>query len=68
MLTFFYIMYIIITKELSMKSFIAIIVTMFASQVFAADAPKVEAKKDAPKAEAKKVEAKKEAPKAEVKK
>ena len=68
MLTFFYIMYIIITKELPMKSFIAIIVTMFASQVFAADAPKVEAKKDAPKAEAKKVEAKKEAPKAEVKK
>jgi len=56
-----------------MKSFIAIIVTMFASQVFAADAPKVEAKKDAPKAEAKKeevkkVEAKKDAPKAEVKK
>jgi hypothetical protein len=32
-----------------MKSFIAIIVTMFASQVFAADAPKAEAKKDAPK-------------------
>ena len=30
-----------------MKSIIAIIVTMFASQVFAADAPKVEAKKDA---------------------
>jgi len=51
-----------------MKSFIAIIVTMFASQVFAADAPKVEAKKDAPKAEAKKVEAKKDAPKAEAKK
>jgi len=51
-----------------MKSFIAIIVTMFASHVFAADAPKVEAKKDAPKAEAKKVEAKKDAPKAEVKK
>lgn len=56
-----------------MKSFIAIIVTMFASLVFAADAPKVEAKKDAPKAEAKKeevkkVEAKKDAPKAEVKK
>lgn len=53
-----------------MKSFIAIIVTMFASQVFAcgADEPKAEAKKAAPKAEVKKVEAKKDAPKIEAKK
>ena len=50
-----------------MKSFIAIIVTMFASQVFAADAPKAEAKKDAPKAEAKKEEAKKDAAKKQFK-
>ena len=51
-----------------MKSIIAIIVTMFASQVFAADAPKAEAKKDAPKVEAKKDAPKVEAKKEEVKK
>ena len=61
-------MYIIITKEFLMKSIIAIIVTMFASQVFAADAPKVEAKKDASKVEAKKDAPKVEAKKEEVKK
>ena len=36
-----------------MKSIFAFLITMFASQVFAADAPKAETKKAAPKAEAK---------------
>jgi len=40
-----------------------ILASMFSFSVFAADAPKAEAKKDAPKAEAKKEEAKKDAAK-----
>jgi hypothetical protein len=58
--------------ELPMKSIFAFLITMFASQVFAADAPKAETKKAAPKAEAKKAapkaEAKKDVPAVEVKK